>query len=178
MSSSDDQAPEQPGTPSQQGDLPTYPVPPAQPPYGQPGYPPPGYPQAGYPQPGYPPPGYALPGYPPPGYTQPVWPVYGPPEHPRTNLAFIFGLVGGPGAFMTCGLTLLLAPFAWYFAAQARREMAAAPGRWNADTSKVTAGLWLGIAGTALLALAVIGIVIVIVVAITDPGAFDSGTTV
>lgn len=166
MSSSDGQSPEQPGTPGPQGDLPTYPA--APPPYGQPQYPQAAYPQAAYPQAAYPPPGYG----------QPVWPVYGPPEHPRTNLAFIFGLVGGPGAFVTCGLTLLLSPFAWYFAAQVRREMAAYPGRWNADTSKVTTALVLGIGGTALLALAVIGIAILIAVAITDPGAFDSGTTV
>lgn len=166
MSSSDDQTPEQSGASGPYGDVPAPPAPP----YGQPGYPPPGYAPPGYPSPGYPPPGYPHAGY--------AQPVYGPPEHPRANLPLIFGLVGVPGAFLTCGLTLLLAPFAWYFAAQVRRETAAAPGRWSADTSKVTAGFWLGIVGTVLLVLAVIGIVLLIVVAISDPGAFDSGTTV
>lgn len=176
MSTSDDQSPEQAGTPSPQGEYPSYPA--APPAYGQPPYAASPVPQPPYPQPPYPQAGYPQAVYPPPGYPQPGWPVYGPPEHPRTNLAFIFGLVGGPGAFMTCGLTLLLSPFAWYFAAQVRREMAAAPGRWNPDTSKATAGLVLGIIGTVLLALALVGIAILIAVAIADPGAFDSGTTV
>jgi len=145
-----------------------YPAPGQQypPPYGQPAYPQYGQPQ--YPQPPYGQPQYGYPGY----------PVYGPPEHPRTNLAFVLGLVGGPGAFATCGLSLLAAPFAWYFAVMVRRELAAAPGRYSADTSKVTAGLILGIIGTALLALAFVLIAILIVVAIADPSAFDDSTTV
>lgn len=193
MTSSDDQSPDQAsaGTPepgpgvqfNPQSAYPTQPGPvdPNQPQAGYPGYPSPGQPP--YPQPPYGQPQYGQPQYPqyaPPPYGQqyPTWPVYGPPNHPKADLAFILGLIGGPVAFVTCGLSLLAAPFAWYFAALVRREVAASPGQYSADTSKVTAGLVLGIIGTALLALGFILVAILIIVAIADPSAFDDGTTV
>lgn len=194
MTSSDEQTPEP--TPGQnpgvqfnpQTGYPSYQAPgdPNQPQYGYPGQPYPQQPQYGQPpyeQPQYPPhygqPQYGQPQYPPPyGQPQYGYPGYGAPDHPKTNLAFVLGLLGGPGAFLTCGLSLLAAPFAWYFAALVRREVAAAPGRFSSETSKVTAGLVLGIIGSVLLALTFIAIAIAIAVAIADPSAFDDGMEV
>ncbi len=138
----------------------------------------PHYPQPPYGQPPYGQNQYGQPQYPQYNLPYPTWPPYGPPDHPKANLAFVLGLISGPGAFVSCGLTLLAAPFAWYFAALVRRDVAASPGRYSAETSKVTAGLVLGIIGTALLALAFVLVVVVIIFVIADPGAFDSGTTV
>lgn len=84
-------------------------------------------------------------------------PAYGGPplaRHPQAQTALVLGIVSLGGTF-TCVLPIFLAPFAWYFAAKVRREIAGAPNRWSGGTD-ATAGMILGIISSVLLALVVI----------------------
>jgi predicted lipid-binding transport protein (Tim44 family) len=60
------------------------------------------------------------------------------------------GVAGLGGSFL--GAPLVLGPFAWFYGARARREIAAAPSRWS-GSGEATAGLVLGIVDTVLLVL-------------------------
>ncbi len=142
--------------------------PPGQEPYSaQPGYPPPG--QAGPHQ--YPPAPGGVPGQPPYGaYSPPV------PDHPQSTLALILGLVGLVGAFVACGLTLVVSPFAWAVGRRAVKEIDASQGRLG-GRGNARAGMIMGVIGTVLLILAilaVIGFVVLLVVA----GTTSSGSSV
>ncbi|WP_332662208.1 DUF4190 domain-containing protein [Aeromicrobium sp.] len=167
---------DQPGNPSD-------PTPPAgqQPP--PPGYqpPPPGYGQQ--PPPGYgqqPPPGYGQqppnwgnaypppPQYPPPGYGYPQVPQQ-PPKHPQATTAMVFGIVSLAGLF-ACVLPILLAPVAWILGAKAVKEIDANPGAYS-GRSEASAGKIMGIIGTCLLVLVLIGVTILIVIGVN--GGFD-----
>jgi hypothetical protein len=116
--------------------------------------------------------------YPPaPGHPgMPQFPMYVLPDHPKATTALIVGIVGVAGTFL-CGLPVLVSPVAWVLGAKARREIRNAPQQWGGE-GKATAGMVLGIIGTALLVLAILFIVLIIVVAINDPNAFDSDTGV
>ena len=122
---------------------------------GPSGYPPPpGY--AGHPeyagQPGaygQPGPGGPPPGYPPYGY--------GPPDHPRASTSMVLGILG-------LVLCQVVAPFAWVTGRQALREIDASGGRWG-GRGQAQAGYVLGIVGTVILGLAVVGVLLYVLFA-------------
>lgn len=152
-----------------------YPPPPPAPGYPQQGYPQPGYPQQGYPQQGYPQQGYPQQpayGYPQQGYGYPGYPVYTKPDHPQASTALIVGIIGLAGGLTFCGVPLLASPFAWAIGQRAKNEIDREPDRWG-GRSHANTGMILGIIGTALLALALIGLFVVVLVAANDPTAFE-----
>jgi hypothetical protein len=152
-------------------------------PYGQPYPHQPPYPQAYYAPPGYAPPGYAYApppyAYPPPGGqsgpppgAHPGYPPYAftppNPNHPQATLAMVLGICGLGGALIACGLGLLVSPFAWALGRNALKEIQASRGQLGGESSART-GMVLGIIGTVLLILVVIGIVIFgVLLAVTD----------
>lgn len=103
-------------------------------PFGQPEYEPAPFEQFPYPSAPYEPPRdggavapYGDPAFPephpyaqPPAYAAPLG-AGGRPEHPDATLVLVLGALG-----LRTGVT---APFAWYFGARARRDMAAQPRR-------------------------------------------------
>lgn len=99
-----------------------------------------------------PPSGYGPPGQ--PGY--PGYPGYRPepPKHPQAVTVLVLGILG----IVVCGVC---GPFAWSMGARAEREMQAQPGRWSGST-EITVGKILGIVSTALLALGVLVIVLLL----------------
>lgn len=132
-------------------------------PYGQAPYGQAPYGQASYPQQGYPQPGYGYPAY--GGY-----PGYAKPEHPQANTALILGIIGLAGGFIVCGVPLLVSPFAWVIGQRAKREIDREPDRWG-GRDRANTGMVLGIIGTVLLALALIGILLFIVLAAGASGS-------
>jgi hypothetical protein len=154
---------------------------PAYPDPGQQQYPPPPYGQQPYQQPPYAQPPYAQQPYgqPPYGqqpYGQPAYggyPIYVPPDHPKATTAFVLGMIAGPGALVSCGLTLLVAPFAWVIGAQARKAILAAPGQYGGK-GKATAGYVIGIIATVLLVLAIATIVAMGIWSAADPTGFNT----
>lgn len=146
--------------------------------------PPPGYGQSAPPGYGYPaPPGYGAPGQGAPGYGQPYPPYYAPPgwasppDHPRSTLALVFGLIGLIGGFTTC-FGFVFAPFAWAIGAKAVKEIDAAPGQYS-GRGNAQAGKVLGIIGTVLLVIAVLAVagLITLAIAADSSGGFSSGGT-
>ncbi len=115
----------------------------------------------GYAEPaGYPAPDYSVSPYAASGPTVAPWQGTGgypypgtfvQPEHPRSTLVMVLGILG----FVTSGLTC---PFAWAIGSSARREMRDYPGRWS-QSSSLTLGWVLGIIGSVLWML-VIGMVV------------------
>jgi hypothetical protein len=166
--------------------------PPTEPGQGTP-YPQAPYPQAPYPQAPYPQTPYPQAPYPQTPYPQAPYPqapsAYGgysgslAPEHPRATTALVLGLIAGPGSLLTCGLALLLAPFAWYFGATARKGIRQAPGQYSGE-GKATAGFVLGIIGSVVLALIIAAVLALVIWYAADPSGFDDffavddGTTV
>jgi hypothetical protein len=69
-----------------------------------------------------------------------------------------------------------MAPFAWYLGVKAEREIDASAGTLS-GRGEATAGKVLGIVGTVLLALAVAGIVLLVVLASTQPDFWDDEST-
>ena len=143
---------------------PTYGTPPpysSPPPYGapqQPQYPQPQYPQQGYPQ---------------PGYGQPAYPYAVAP--PTDGLALGSMITGIAALVLSCayGIGLLASPVALVLGKVSLNRIKRSEGRLGGHGLALT-GLILGIVGTALLVLALIGLAIIIAVAINDPSAFDS----
>jgi hypothetical protein len=82
--------------------------------------------------------------------TVPAAPSVPPPTHPKASLAMWLGVAGLGGSFLAA--PLVLGPFAWFYGARARREIAAAPSQWS-GSGEATAGLVLGIVDTVLLVL-------------------------
>jgi hypothetical protein len=128
-------------------------------------------PQPGYGQPGYGQPGYGQPGYGQPGYGQPFAPQpYGQPAYGQapqshggatTSMWLGIGSLASVLLAMACCVTLpgvLAAPFAWWLGAKAKREIDAEPGRFG-NRGMAQAGFILGIIGTILGVLAIVGIV-------------------
>lgn len=157
----------QPGSPSDPTQPGSQPPPPG---YGQ-QPPPPGYGQ----QPpnwgsAYPPP----PQYPPPGYPYPHPQAYlTPPKHDQATPAMVFGIVSLAG-LVTCVLPILLAPVAWILGAKAVKDIDANPGAYS-GRGEANAGKIMGIIGTCLLVVAVIGIVALIIIG-ANGGFDDSGS--
>jgi hypothetical protein len=124
---------------------------------GQPaGYPPmPGQPALYQPQPG------AAPGpMPYSAYSAPV------PDHPQATLSLVLGLVGLVGAFILCGLPLLVSPFAWAVGRSAVKDIEASHGRLG-GSSNAKAGMIMGIIGTVFLVLALILVAVAIAVGLS-----------
>ncbi|MGH9243189.1 MAG: DUF4190 domain-containing protein [Acidimicrobiales bacterium] len=124
------------------------------PPYDEGSQPPPPY---GQPPPP-PPPGYGQPPpYPQPGY--PGYQMYGvPQDHPQATLALILGILG----LVVCGVC---APFAWVIGRRAVNEIDASGGALGGRGS-AQAGYIMGLIGSILLILAVVGIILWIVFAV------------
>lgn len=80
------------------------------------------------------------------------------PDHPQSTLALVLGLVGLVGAFVFCGLPLLVSPFAWALGRNALTEIRASQGRLGGE-SQARAGMIMGIIGTVVLVLAVLAII-------------------
>lgn len=150
---------------------------PDQPPYGQATYSPPPYGQAPYGQAPYSPPPYGqVPyGYPPAGSP---YPGYAPmaPNHPQSTLALVLGLVGLVGGVVFCGITLVVAPFAWAVGRNAVKEIRASQGRLGGEGS-ARAGQIMGIIGTVLLVVAIIVITLLVVVGLNSSGGGDYSST-
>jgi len=141
--------------------------------------------QSPYSQPGPASYGGQPPGSPPaPGQPAPYAPKppYGgfvarPPDHPQATLALVLGLVGVVGAFIFCGVTLLVSPFAWGVGHSALKDIRASQGRVGGE-SQARTGMILGIVGTALLILAVVVLIIIIVAAIASDPSSTTGSSV
>lgn len=143
-----EQPPQYPGQPPQNGPQSTPPnTPPNTPPgAGQP-------PQNPY-QP------YGAPGYGPTG--APQW----APDHPESATVLLLGILG-------MAVCQVIAPFAWIKGARVKREIDEAGGRL-AGRSQAQIGYILGIVGSALLALYVVGIVVYVVIVVIAIGASAS----
>jgi hypothetical protein len=88
----------------------------------------------------------------------------------------VLGLVGLIGAFVFCGLPLVVSPFAWGIGRNALKEIRESRGSLGGE-SQARTGMILGIIGTVLGALALLALVALIVAAAaTDPT--PSGSTV
>jgi uncharacterized membrane protein YphA (DoxX/SURF4 family) len=131
---------------------------------------PPPYPGQQPPQPGWgppQPPGHGH-GYPQP-YPAPV------PDHPRSTLAMVLGIVAVAGGF-ACYLPLLASPFAWVIGARAVREIDASGGTLG-GRGQATAGKVLGIVGTVFLALALVAVIVLVVLSFTIDDFWSSDPT-
>ncbi|MBC7592457.1 MAG: DUF4190 domain-containing protein [Kineosporiaceae bacterium] len=76
------------------------------------------------------------------------------PKHPQAQTAMVLGIIALAGSFI-CLVPILLSPFAWYFGAKVKREIAAEPQRWGGQ-SEAQAGFIMGIIGTVLFALGIV----------------------
>jgi hypothetical protein len=114
-----------------------------------------------------PPPGAGHPGYPPPGY----YPYGPPPKHPNATTAMVLGIVAVAGGVI-CYLPLLIAPFAWFTGSKAVRDIDESGGA-QGGRGEAVAGKVLGIIGTALLALALAAIVLLVVLSLTIENFWD-----
>jgi hypothetical protein len=101
-------------------------------------------------------------GFPPPPGMQGYPPVR---KHNDATTAMVLGIVSLAGAFM-CVLPVLIAPFAWYLGAKATREIEASNGAIG-GRGEASAGKVLGIIGTVLLALAIAGVILLVVLTFT-----------
>jgi hypothetical protein len=93
-------------------------------------------------------------------------PPRGRPAHPHAGLSLGLAVLGLAGTFLF-GLGLLVAPFALVTGLEARREIAAEPGRWSGDDMALV-GMVLGLLGT-------IALVVVVVVAAIAAGLLLTG---
>jgi hypothetical protein len=91
--------------------------------------------------------------------TAPAAPAYGTvaPDHPRATVALILGILG----IVACSV---VAPFALVIGRRAVKEIDASGGRLG-GRGMAQAGFILGVIGTVILALSLIGILVVIIVA-------------
>jgi hypothetical protein len=120
-------------------------------------------------------------GTPPPAYGyQPGWtPAYGAPypgslSHQGATTSLGLGITAIVCFLLTpfCCITIpgvLCAPFAWWIGAKAKRQIARQPGVY-ANAGAASAGMWMGIVMTILGALAIIGLVALVVwIGYSDP---------
>jgi hypothetical protein len=103
--------------------------------------------------------------------------VVRPPDHSQATLALVLGLVGVVGAFIFCGVTLLVSPFAWGVGHSALKDIRASQGRIGGE-SQARTGMILGIVGTALLILAVLALILIIGLAIASDPSSTTGSSV
>ena len=94
--------------------------------------------------------------YPPYEPSQPYAPP--PQDHPQSTLALVLGILG----FVLCGLC---SPFAWVIGKRALNEIDASGGRMG-GRSAAQAGYILGLIGSILLMLLVVGLIIILVFAV------------
>jgi hypothetical protein len=110
-----------------------------------------------------------------PGYGQPEYgqPAYGYPALPAPNHggALASLIVGIASLVFSCafGLGLLASPVAWWLGAKAKREIDASQGRLG-GRGMAQAGLILGIIGTVLLVLAIIGWIALVALSFSGSG--------
>src|SRR4051812_12281488 len=145
-------------------------------PYAQPGPP---YAQQPYAQPGPP---YAQPAYWQPAYGQqppygypPAYAAFAPPvpDHKHASLSMILGILGLAFGFM-CGVGFLASPFAWALGHSAVKEIRASQGRLGGEGT-ARAGMVMGIIGTVLLILAVLGLIaFAVLIAVGDSSSGSS----
>lgn len=93
-------------------------------------------------------------GYPQQGFPQQGFGLSALPKHPQAQTAMVLGIIALAGSFI-CLVPILLSPFAWYFGAKVKREIAAEPQRWGGQ-SEAQAGFIMGIIGTVLFALGIV----------------------
>jgi hypothetical protein len=155
---------------------------PTPPPYGQPSAPPsaPSYGQQPYGQQGY---GQGQPAYgDQQGYPQqqqwgqPGYGTHQPETHRSATTAMVLGLIGLVGIMFCGGLTLVLSPFAWVIGGRAVKEIDANPGRYS-GRDQAQGGRIMGIIGTVLLVLGLIGIVLFIGLIALGTGFSEGGTS-
>lgn len=134
-------------------------------PHGQQPYPPQPYGQQPYGQP-----------YPGAGYHAPH--TGGGEQHPSATTALVLGIVSLAGILFCGGITLLLAPFAWWMGGKAVKEIDADPGRYT-GRDQAQGGRVMGIIGTVLLALGLLALVLAVVVfAVAVPtGTFEGSVS-
>jgi uncharacterized protein DUF4190 len=89
-------------------------------------------------------------------YQQPAPGYQTPPNAPGAVLSLVLGIVG----IVVCGIA---APFAWAQGRNAERAIAGAPPGAYSGKGMATAGKILGIIGTALLAIGVVALILLIV---------------
>ncbi len=108
------------------------------------------------------------PAQPPPNPYQPYaapGPQFGVPDHPKAATVLVLGIVG-------IAVCQLVAPFAWVIGGRVRKEIDESGGRYG-GRSQAQIGYILGIVGSALLALYLVGgiVYIVFVIAIVASSA-------
>jgi hypothetical protein len=110
---------------------------------------------------------------------QPPYYAYSPvpPAHPQSTLAMVLGLVALIGSLFTCGLTLVVAPFAWAVGHSAVKEIEASYGRLGGE-SQARSGMVMGIVGTVLLILAVLALIAFVVLIVASAGTSTGGSSV
>jgi hypothetical protein len=144
-------------------------------PYGQQ---PPAQPYGQQPPPGQTP-------YQPYGQTQPYGqapygaPSYGgasaAPPHPSATTSMVLGICALAGMFF-CVVPILLAPFAWFMGGRAVKEIDAQPGRYS-GREQAQAGRIMGIIGTVLLVLGLLGIFFLILsIGLASESAYNDPT--
>ncbi|MEO6605936.1 MAG: hypothetical protein ABIN55_10005 [Aeromicrobium sp.] len=90
--------------------------------------------------------------------TPPPGQYYSPPKHPQATTVLVLGILG-------LVLCQVVSPFAWSMGNKAQKEMLASPGAYSGD-GEINAGRILGIIGTALLALSLLAVVLMLVIGI------------
>jgi hypothetical protein len=88
---------------------------------------------------------------------------WGAPDHPQATTVLILGVLG-------IALCQVMAPIAWFLGTKALREIDAAPQQYG-GRSQVNVGRILGLVGTILLALYVVGALIYVVAVIALIGS-------
>ncbi|KAJ1684503.1 hypothetical protein LUZ63_020258 [Rhynchospora breviuscula] len=97
------------------------------------------------------------------------------PSHPSATTSLVLGLVGLIGGLASCGLLLLVSPFALFVGRRAVREIDTSNGQLG-GRSNANAGYVMGIVGTVLLVLAVLAVVGFIVLGIVVSASSDYST--
>ena len=83
-------------------------------------------------------------------------------QHPQGTTILVLGIVGLALTFI-CGFGALLGPFAWAMGTKALREIDSNPSVTYTNRGNVSAGRILGIITTALLAIGVLLLVIIVI---------------
>lgn len=98
------------------------------------------------------------------------------PPHPSATTSMVLGICALAGMFF-CVLPILLAPFAWFMGGKAVKEIDAQPGRYS-GREQAQAGRIMGMIGTALLVLGLVGIFLLIVsLGLAADTTYDSNPT-
>lgn len=93
------------------------------------------------------------------------------PKHHSATTAMVLGIVSVAGGIL-CWLPLFVSPFAWFTGSKAVREIDDSRGALG-GRGEAMAGKILGIIGTVLLGLAVIGVILLIVLTLSVDNFWD-----